>query len=190
MASKVVLYLALSSAFSVGFLCHPCIGFWLMQHACATDPDNGSNGAGLLEPLVGRTNTPSLGRLQPTLSYCGSKLGTGSRFRVETPRAPRLPLGALGAPARVGRIAPSSIHQSALPRALYQKIVRRVARRDGRQFDFACRSKVGRAAQRPSVASGAADALTTPVTTKTGARRVRYSAEEQLHDALSNTTER
>ena len=72
---EVVLYLALSSAFSVGFLCHPCIGFWLMQHACATDLDNGSTiKPAYSRPLVGRTNTPSLGRLQPTLSYCGSKL--------------------------------------------------------------------------------------------------------------------
>ncbi|KAH8085627.1 fatty acid desaturase [Aureococcus anophagefferens] len=36
-------YFALSAANSVGFLAHPCIGFWLFQHACATDLDERSS---------------------------------------------------------------------------------------------------------------------------------------------------
>jgi sphingolipid delta-4 desaturase len=45
-------YLLLSSFFSMGFLCHPLVGFWLLQHLCVI-PGNGS---------------------QPTVSYYGSHI--------------------------------------------------------------------------------------------------------------------
>jgi len=58
-----LLYLALSGAYSMGFLCHPYLGFWILQHVCAFDPA-----------------TPS--RSQPTISYYGSSLWNYANYNI------------------------------------------------------------------------------------------------------------
>ena len=50
-------YLLLSSLFSMGFLCHPLAGFWILQHLCVgqvqpTTSYNGSLGLGRVECLM------------------------------------------------------------------------------------------------------------------------------------------
>lgn len=62
-------YLVLSMAFGNGFLMHPLIGFWLMQHLCTggeVDRQPASDGAVL--------------SLQPTVSYSGSCLWNWLNF--------------------------------------------------------------------------------------------------------------
>lgn len=172
-ARAAVLYLALSSAFSVGFLCHPCIGFWLMQHACATDLYTHSQMApAYARPRKGRANTPSLGRLQPTLSYCGSTLWHWLTFQElrhlehhDFPWVPwvRLPL--------LEQMAPEFYS----PDHVYH--VPSIARLCGawlgateEKFDFACRKRlVGRARARAAASAARYDA---PPTAGKGA--VRY----------------
>lgn len=34
---KALVYMTLSMAFGNGFLCHPLMGFWIMQHLCHTE---------------------------------------------------------------------------------------------------------------------------------------------------------
>jgi sphingolipid delta-4 desaturase len=171
----VVLYLALSSAFSVGFLCHPCIGFWLMQHACATDLDNESRiKPALSKPLVGRTNTPSLGRLQPTLSYCGSTMWHWLTFQelrhLEHHDFPWVPWVRL---PELERIAPEFYS----PNHVYHvPSIRRLCGAwlgaTDEKFDFACRKRlVGRARARAAASTARYDA---PPTSKTGRGGVRY----------------
>ena len=143
-----------------------------MQHACATDLDNESRiKPALSKPLVGRTNTPSLGRLQPTLSYCGSKLWHWLTFQElrhlehhDFPWVPWVPSPSWSASR------PSSIHQIRLPRALYQKTVRRGSARRTRTT-LRVEKVVGRARARAAASTARYDA---PVTTKTGRGGVRY----------------
>jgi len=45
-------YLILASWFSMGFLCHPLVGFWILQHLCVSEVEGG----------------------QPTVSYNGSRI--------------------------------------------------------------------------------------------------------------------
>lgn len=52
---RALVYLILSMAFGNGFLMHPLIGFWLMQHLCHA-----------------RSNSATHVSMQPTMSYTGS----------------------------------------------------------------------------------------------------------------------
>ena len=56
-------YLVLSGAFSMGFLAHPYLGFWILQHLC--DAEEGSP-----------TNS------QPTVSYYGSNLWNLANYNI------------------------------------------------------------------------------------------------------------
>ena len=62
---RAATYLVLSMAFGNGFLMHPLIGFWLMQHLCHAQP---------VAPPPGEDGDEDEGRvtLQPTVSYTGS----------------------------------------------------------------------------------------------------------------------
>mmetsp|Transcript_44574 Transcript_44574/g.121463 ORF Transcript_44574/g.121463 Transcript_44574/m.121463 type:complete len:554 (-) Transcript_44574:391-2052(-) len=55
--SRALWYLLLSMAFGNGFLCHPLMGFWIMQHLCHS-VEHGDHQIGM----------------QPTMSYSGSPL--------------------------------------------------------------------------------------------------------------------
>ena len=58
---KGTFYMVLSMGFGNGFLMHPLIGFWLMQHLCHTEP-------------VGDGEDDEYISMQPTASYSGSPL--------------------------------------------------------------------------------------------------------------------
>jgi len=70
-----LLYLVLSMAFGNGFLMHPLIGFWLMQHLCHASPvpaeaaHTTSKGGGADGPTTERK--PEYISMQPTVSYDG-----------------------------------------------------------------------------------------------------------------------
>ncbi|EGD76531.1 hypothetical protein PTSG_07648 [Salpingoeca rosetta] len=78
-AAKPGVYIALSSAFSMGLLCHPCITFWLLQHTCLNPPP--PRAAPLcpeeMEDVVtGALNNTAVfhSPAQPTVSYYGSAI--------------------------------------------------------------------------------------------------------------------
>jgi len=156
-AIAAVAYLAISAAASVGFLCHPCIGFWLMQHACATDADGDSRMAPAYSgPLVGPASTPKLDRLQPTLSYCGSDLWHWLTFQelrhLEHHDFPRIPWVRLPELARLAPEFYSADHVYHVPSIARLCGAWLGATRE--KFDFACRRRLvanarGRAVAQP-----------------------------------------
>ena len=76
-SSKALGYLLLSTAFSMGFLAHPLLAFWIAQHGCENPPDpagnvmNGQEHA-YLWAHVKEFHRPSYQyTAQPTRSYYG-----------------------------------------------------------------------------------------------------------------------
>lgn len=76
---RAIVYIATSSAFSMGLLCHPCIAFWIMQHACNATSENYGQPSSI-EEWNDVLAAASVGcfqfhtSVQPTMSYYGSRL--------------------------------------------------------------------------------------------------------------------
>ena len=70
---RALAYLVLSMAFGNGFLLHPLIGFWLMQHLCHAAPADAPPASSASGAGSSRGGGPAL-TLQPTVSYSGSAL--------------------------------------------------------------------------------------------------------------------
>jgi sphingolipid delta-4 desaturase len=69
--AKGLLYMVISMGFGNGFLMHPLIGFWLMQHLCHSE-SAGSNDQQIRSPGVSAGD--ELISFQPTASYSGSAI--------------------------------------------------------------------------------------------------------------------
>ena len=150
-----LLYFAVSAAFSVGFLVHPCIGFWLFQHACATDLDarsamapayaapRGAKGDDRKKTDAPSTNDP-LEDLQPTLSYAGSDLWHWLTFQelrhLEHHDFPGIPWTRLAALSKIAPEFYATTHVYHVPSILNLCRVWLTARRE--KFDFACRKRL------------------------------------------------
>lgn len=71
-----VAYLVLSSAFSIGLLCHPLLAFWICQHVCEDPPSaRGSTSCFKereeMQHAMLQGSVPYQRQAQPTLSYYG-----------------------------------------------------------------------------------------------------------------------
>lgn len=146
-ALAALLYFALSAAASVGFLLHPCIGFWLMQHACAEgEGSGGGRMANAYAPPSAKATAagaPLEGGHQPTLSYAGSPLWHWLTFQelrhLEHHDFPGIPWTRL---PRLAEIAPEFYgtamhHVPSIPGLLSAWLFA-----DGDKFDFACRKRL------------------------------------------------
>lgn len=72
-----LLYLVLSMGFGNGFLMHPLIGFWLMQHLCQATESNtpeAPSSSSVKGRDFSRAGTSGYISMQPTVSYDGSAL--------------------------------------------------------------------------------------------------------------------
>lgn len=129
-APHALAYLLLSMGFANGFLCHPLLGFWLLQHLCVAGAKTGSGGSG---------------EGQPTVSYCGSELWQWLNFNElrhvqhhDFARVPWMRLHKLESvcPEMYGR----DLRYCASIRTL---IWHWVSAKGGLRMDFACRHALG-----------------------------------------------
>ena len=144
-------YFALSAANSVGFLAHPCIGFWLFQHACATDLDERSS---MAPAYAAPTRAPrakkdddaygALDDMQPTLSYAGSDLWHWLTFQelrhLEHHDFPGIPWTRLAALAKAAPEFYAPTHVYHVPSIATLLATWLKGKRE--KFDFACRKRL------------------------------------------------